>query len=89
MNIDPYLGRHAAASLTHEELRYLMGLAAVELAVRSDAAEYRDVAESIVFGPGTSEEAIEEIRNERESIAFAEEVLLDIAALPEVTPQIR
>lgn len=87
MNIDPYLGRHAAAGLTLEELRYLMNLAAVELAVRSSAGEYRDVAESILFGPGTSEDVIEEIRHERESIAFAEQVLLDIAALPEVMPQ--
>lgn len=84
MHIDPRLGRHAAANLSDAELRSLMEIAAWELAVRSSDERYQELAERIVAAPRHAGEAIAEARHERETIRFAEEVLRDIAALPEV-----
>lgn len=84
MNIDRNLGRHAAANLSDAELRHMLGIAAFEMAVRNSPEDYRDLVHSIMVAPEHAEEVLETIRRERESIEFAESVLLDIASLPEV-----
>lgn len=84
MNIDRNLGRHAAADLSDAELCHMLGVVALEMAVRNSAEDYRDLVHSIMVAPENAGHLLDEIREERESIAFAEAVLLDIAALPEV-----
>lgn len=85
MNIDRNLGRHAAANLSDAELRHILGVAAFEMAVRLSAEDYRELVHAILVAPENAADVLDEVREERESIAFAEAVLLDIASLPEVT----
>lgn len=83
-DIHPEDGPHAAVSLTDEELVYLHRLIAWELALRTDRESFEALLTAQLDARSHLDEAIGEVRNERDRMHFVHSVLADIADLPEV-----
>lgn len=83
-DIHPNDGPHAAASLTDEELVYLHRLIAWELALRTDRESFDALLAAQLDARKDLDDAIAEVRRERDRMHFIQSVLADIAQLPDV-----
>jgi len=82
IRIDPSQGPHAAANLTDEALDYLVGVIAWEVAVRTSTEHFRDQLARLAEARPHMQNAIEQVRRERDLMHFAQEVLRDLEQLP-------
>lgn len=84
LHIDPNRGPHAAADLPDETLRRLVDIVLWELAVRTDAGDYRRRLQDAISARDGSEVLLDRVRWQRELICFAREVMDDLRALPTI-----
>ena len=82
IQIDPSRGPHAAADMTDEELEFLARVVAWEVAVRTSTEHFRDHLTELSEARPRMQDAIRQVRHERELMRFAQEVLRDLEQLP-------
>lgn len=82
MHIDPEKGDHAAADLSDEAMQYLYEVVLWELAIRTDEKQFTNCLREASEVRRSLEEKLAEVRQQRELMRFAAEVMLDIERLP-------
>ncbi|MBT8216043.1 MAG: hypothetical protein HKN74_13795 [Acidimicrobiia bacterium] len=80
--IDTDRGPDAAADLADAELEYLCGLTLWELAVRTDEPDFADYLHRVLDMRRERAAELESVRDHRDRMLFAAEVMRDLAALP-------
>ena len=80
--IDPTRGPHAAAAVSDEGLEYLCKIILWELAVRTEKQTFLDELRTVLEAREQLDEPLAEVRNERDLMLFAAEVMADLDRLP-------
>lgn len=80
--IDPRQGWHSAAGMSAGTLRFLIDLALSELAIRNTDEDYERILTEAFEQNQESQRDFDKLRNERDLMTFAAEVLQDIRSLP-------
>lgn len=82
IRIDPSKGSHAAGDLTNETLEYLAKIVAFEVALRTNAAFFKDRLVALADARSDMQEILDQVRHERDLMRFAEQVMSDLEQLP-------